>query len=250
MKRITAAIVGLVVILAEAVHSALFNFMARSGLILAAVQLPNGSILEIAASYGPVTDVDSLSNADPAVAGVSASHAIATADFFEITSGWSRITDRVFRAGTVAANNVPLEGLDATDTTDFPAGQGIGTLREILTWTQLQQILELTTDGGEQNFLTYQFLEADAQKRIPTFKAPSGMTISVADDPSLAGYILAEEANDDREPRAIRITFPNGSILLLNAFVTLNKTPRMTINELMAVDITLSFLGEPVRYAA
>lgn len=214
------------------------------------VQLPNGSTLEIAASYGPVTDIDALSNASPAVAQLSASHAVASADFLEITSGWSRLTDKVVKVGTVSVNNVPLLGQDTTDTGAYPAGAGIGTAREILTWTQLQQILELTTDGGEQNFLTYQFLESDAQKRIPTFKAPSGLTLLVADDDSLAGYQLAATANDDRLPRAIRITLPDDDLILMNGFITLNKTPRMTINELMAVEVTISLLNEPVRVAS
>ena len=215
-----------------------------------AVQLPNGSILEIAATYSPLVDIGTLSNADPGVAAVTGSHGFATGDFVEVTSGWSRLTDRIFRTGTVAGDNVPLEGVDTTSTTVFPAGQGVGTLREVLTWTQLQQILEITTDGGEQQFLTYQFLESDAQKRIPTFKNPSGVTLLVADDPTLAGYLLASEANDDRQPRAVRLTLPGGSIILMNAYITLNKTPRLTINELMAVEVTLSLLADPVRYAS
>lgn len=215
-----------------------------------AVQLPNGSIVEIAATYGPVTDITAISNADPGVASLSGSHAITEGDFMEVTSGWSRLTDRIIRAGTVAGNNADLDGQDTSDTTVYAVGQGVGTLREILTWTQLQQILEITTDGGEQQFLTYQFLESDAQKRIPTFKNPSGVTLLVADDPTLAGYILASEANDDRQPRAVRITLPGGSLILMNAYITLNKTPRLTINELMAVEVTLSLLADPVRYAS
>jgi len=213
------------------------------------VQLPNGSTIEIAASYGDVTDIDALTNANPGVATVSASHSLTTGVFLEITSGWSRLTDKIVRAGTVAGNDVPLDEYNTADTTVYPSGQGVGTVREILTWTQLQQITEVTTDGGDQNFLTYQFLEGDAQKRIPTFKAPSGMSILVADDPTLAGYILASTANDDRLPRAVRITLPSASLILVNAYVTLNKTPRLTINELMAVQVTMSLLAEPVRYA-
>lgn len=250
MKAFARMLLAVFCSLAEVAHAALFNFMARRGMLLTAVQLPNGSIVEIAASYGPESDITALSNANPAIATLDASHGIEEGDYFEVISGWSRLTNKIVRAGTVAVNDVALEGINTIDTTAFPASAGVGTAREILTWTQLQQILELTTDGGEQNFLTYQFLEDDAQKRIPTFKAPTGMTILVADDPSLAGYQLAEVANDDRQQRAVRFRFPNGSILLLNAFVTLNKTPRMTINELMAVEVTLSLTAEPVRYAS
>ena len=96
--------------------------------------------------------------------------------------------------------------------------------------------------------MEYQLLEADAQKRIPTFKSAAGLTLSIADDPSLAGYIACSAANDDRAQRAVKITLPNGSILLYNAYISLNKTPSLTVNEIMACEVTLSLLAEPVRY--
>lgn len=250
MKRFINLIIALVCSLAETAHAALFNFMARTGAILCSVQLPNGSIVAIASGYGSVTDIDTLSNADPAVAGVSASHGFTTGDILEITSGWSALTNKIIRAGTVAGNNVPLEGFDATNTTRFPALSGVGTAREITGWTQLAQILTSGTDGGEQQFLTYQFLEDDAQKRIPTVKNPSGMSFSIGDDPSLAGYILAAEANTDRQPRAIRITLPSGALIFYNAYITLNEIPSLTVNELMAVEATLSLLALPTRYSS
>ena len=159
-------------------------------------------------------------------------------------------TDKILRLSGVAGSNANLEGFNASSTTLFPAGAGVGTVREILTWTNLQQITNSTTNGGEQQFLEYQFLESDAQRRIPTVKSPSGMEITIADDPELAGYILAAEANDDRLPRAVRITLPSGALIFYNAYITLNKIPSLTVNELMAVSVTLSLLSEPTRYTS
>ena len=127
---------------------------------------------------------------------------------------------------------------------------GVGTVREISTWTQIAQVLSTQSDGGQQQFFTYQLLEADAEKRIPTTKSAGGLTIRIADDPTLAGYIAASAANDDRLPRALRITMPNGSVLLYNTYVSLNKTPTFTVNQAMECEVTFSFLAEPVRYAA
>jgi hypothetical protein len=191
-----------------------------------------------------------LTNANPGVATLEAAHGVATGEFIEVTSGWSRLTNKIVRAGTVATNDVPLEGYNTSSTSIYPAGTGTGTVREITGWTQLQQILDSSTNGGEQQFLEYQFLEADAQTRIPTFKSASGLTMSIADDPTLAGYILASTANDDRAQRAVRIVLPGGSIILYNAYISLNKTPSLTVNQLMAVQVTLSLLNEPVRYAS
>jgi hypothetical protein len=213
-----------------------------------AVTLPNGALVAIASGYATARAMSAVTNADPAVATLEASHGIVTGDYIEVTSGWSRLTDKVVKAGTVATNDVPLLGIDTTATSIYAAGGGVGTVRRVTGWTQLSQILQSTSNGGEQQFLEYQFLESDAQKRIPTFKSAAGLQFSIADDPSLAGYILAAEANDDRMPRAVRITLPNGAVIVYNAYISLNKTPSLTVNEIMACEVTLSLLNEPVRY--
>lgn len=214
------------------------------------VSLPNGTLFAIAASYGASKNMTALTNANPGVATLEAAHGVSTGDFLEVTSGWSRLTNKVVRAGTVASNDVPLDGINTTLTSIYQAAGGVGTVREITGWTQLAQVLNSQSNGGEQQFLEYQFLESDSQKRIPTFKSASGLNLRIADDPTLAGYQLASAANDDRLPRAVRATLPNGSIILYNAYISLNKTPSMDINEIMSCEVTLSFLAEPVRYTS
>lgn len=213
-----------------------------------AVTLPNGALVAIANGYSAVVAMSAVTNDDPAVATLAAAHGIVAGDYIEVSSGWSRLTDKVVRAGVVNVNDVPLVGIDTSMESVYGAGGGVGSVRKITGWTQLAQILQSTSNGGEQQFLEYQFLESDAQKRIPTFKSAAGLQFSIADDPTLAGYILASEANDDRLPRAVRITLPNGAVIMYNAFISLNKTPSLTVNEIMACEVTLSLLNEPVRY--
>lgn len=214
-----------------------------------AVSLPNGATVEIASGTGSALTVSALTNANPAVA-TSAAHGLAEGDYVIVTSGWSRLTDRVVRLGTSDTNTFELEDIDTSSTSSYPAGAGTGSVKEITGWTQLQQILTSTSNGGEQQFLDYQFLESDAAKRIPTFKSPAGLAFTVADDPTLAGYILAKAANDDRLPRAVRVNLPNGAKLLYYAYISLAPSPSLSVNEVMAVQVTLSLLGEPVRYAS
>jgi hypothetical protein len=211
------------------------------------VSLPNGALISIASGYGSALTVSALTNANPAVA-TSTAHGLANGDFVEVTSGWSRLTNKVVRVSGVTANTFNLEAIDSTLTTIYPAGTGIGTVRKVTGYTQLSQILSSSSSGGEQQFLEYQFLEADAQKRIPTFKSASGLTFSVADDTTQPGYQLAVVANDDRLPRAVKITLPSASIISYNAYISINKTPSLTVNELMAIEATMSLLAEPVRY--
>ncbi len=215
-----------------------------------AVSLPNGAIISIASGYGASKTLSVLSNAANAVGTLEASHGIIVGDVFEVTSGWSRLTDKVVRASVVSTNDVTFEGIVTTSTSIYPSGTGIGSIREVTGFTQLAQILDSTSSGGEQQFLEYQFLESDAQKRIPTFKTAGGLSFTVADDPTLAGYILASTANDDRLARAVKVLLPSGAVIYYNAFISLNKTPSLTVNQLMAVEVTMSLLNEPVRYTS
>lgn len=214
-----------------------------------AVSLPNGSIVAIASGYGPDVTISAISNANPGVA-TAAAHGFVDGDYIEVTSGWSRLTDKVVRVDNATTGTFDLEGIDTTSTSIYPASGGAGSARKISGFTQLAQITGSTSTGGEQQFLTYQFLESDAEKRIPTFKSAAGITFSVADDPSLPGYVIAKAANDDRLPRAVRITLSNGAVLLYNAYISLSTIPSLTVNELMTVEVTLSLLAEPVRYSS
>jgi hypothetical protein len=211
------------------------------------VSLPNGALISIANGYLASLNVTAITNANPAVATATA-HGYAAGDFVEITSGWSRLTNKVIKVGAVTANTFELLGVDSTLVSIYPAAGGGGSARTVIGYTQLSQILSSSSSGGEQQFLEYQFLESDAQKRIPTFKSAAGLTFSIADDASQPGYLVAVVANDDRLPRAVKASLPGGSVISYNAYVSVNKTPSLTVNEIMAVECTMSLLAEPVRY--
>lgn len=219
-----------------------------TGLVSATVQVPNGSTIAIESGSSASVAISAITNASPAVVTTGAVHGLATGDFIEIVSGWSRLTNKIVRVTVLTTTTFSIDGYDTTSTTTYPAGGGTGTSAKIDGWTQLSQILSSASNGGEQQFLEYQFLEADQQKRIPTFKNAAGLTFSVADDSTLPGYILASTANDDRLPRALKVTLPSGGIILYNCYISLNKTPSLTVNELMASEVTASMLNEPVRY--
>jgi hypothetical protein len=234
----------------RAIVGLLAGLLISSGLVMGAVSLPNGSTVAIASGYGSAITVSAITNASPAVVTTSTAHGLATGDFVEVTSGWSRLDQKVCRVTQVTSTTISLDNIDTSLTSIFPAGGGIGSIRKVTGYTQLSQILSSSSSGGEQQFATYQFLESDSEKRIPTTKSAAGLTFSVADDPTQAGYILASAANDDRLKRAIKVTLASGSIISYNAYVSVNKTPSLTVNEVMAVEATLSLLAEPVRYVS
>lgn len=213
------------------------------------VSLPNGVTLALATTYGTAKTVTALTNYDPAQA-TSNAHGLSDGDIIEVTSGWAKLNQRVVRLDNPATNTFDLEGIDTSSTTSYPAGTGTGSVRKITAFTQITQVLDVTTAGGEMQFTTYSFLEQDFETQLPTQSSPQTITINVADDPTLNGYVALKEAAEARDIRCLKVTFPNGAILLYNGYVSFNETPSMTKNEVMAVTATFSLLSRPVRYAS
>lgn len=168
----------------------------------------------------------------------------------EVKSGWQKINDRVMRVADVAAGAFSLEGTDTTSQIIYPGGTGTGQVREITAFTQISQVTDTSTSGGDMQFATFSFLENDFESQIPTQASAQSFTLTIADDPTLPGYKALQAAAEKRDIRALRITFPNGSMILYNGYVSFNETPTMTKGQVMAVQATFSLLSRPVRYAA
>jgi hypothetical protein len=214
-----------------------------------AITLANGTTISIASGYGADVTISAVTNADPGVA-TAAAHGFADGDYIDVVSGWVNLNDRIVRVDGATTGTFELEEVDTTSTTLFPPGGGTGTCRKITGWTQLTQVLNSTSSGGEQQFWTGQFLEGDREIRIPTTKSASGLEFQIADDPAQPGYQLAKQANDDRLPRAVLVTLANGQKLLYKAYISLSLIPSLNVNEPMTNQVTLSLLGLPVRYAS
>lgn len=214
-----------------------------------AVSLPNGVTIALATTYGSAKTVSAITNATPGVAS-STAHGFSDGDYVEVTSGWSRLNNRIVRVDAPTTDAFNVEGIDTSSTTLYPAGTGTGSARKISAWTQISQVLELSTSGGDMQFATYSFLEQDFESQLPTQASAMSMTISVADDPTLAGYIALAAAAETRALVGLKATMPNGSVILYNGYVSFNTTPSMTKGSVMACQATFSLQGKPVRYAA
>ena len=212
-------------------------------------RLPDGAIVSLATTYDSAKTVSALTNATPGVA-TSTAHGYADGDIIVMSSGWSNLNNRVVRVDGQTANTFEIEGIDTSSTTLFPTGSGTGTATEITAFTQITQIMGFATSGGDQQFATYSFLEQNFETQIPTIFSAQSITIDIADDPSLAGYIAIKAASDARAVRALKIAMPDGSTIYYNGYVSFNETPTVSKGQVMQVKATFSLLGKPTRYAA
>lgn len=214
-----------------------------------AITLATGTQVAIASTYGTGFTISAITNANPAVATLSASHGIVPGDFIEITSGWDLLTIRVVRVSVVSTNDVTLEGINTLDTGRYPAGTGIGTGREISAWTSITQIQGIDTSGGDINFADTTTIADRTQKQVPTTRSAQAINFTVFDDPALSWYSVAAAASDATALTGLRIIFPNGSRLLANGYYSLQKTPTVASNTPLSAQLSFSTAAEPVRYS-
>lgn len=211
-----------------------------------AYALPNGSTFDIASALAASKPITSITNATAPLV-TSAAHGLVTGDYIVVTSGWTKLNNRVFRVTNGTTNDFTLQGVDTTSTTLFPAGQGGGTYQKVTTWTPIPQITEVAFSGGEQQFINFAFLEDVDEKQMPTSKSAISMTLTVADDPTLAYVPVVEAADQDLKARPLKLNLVSGSVMAYNAIVSITATPTVTRDELMTRAITLSLQARPTR---
>lgn len=212
---------------------------------------PNGSQFAVATAKAAVLPVTAVTNANPAVATTSATPPV-IGSLGVLTSGWNDINGRAFRTGTVAGQTFQLEDVDTTNTTSHPAGEGVGTFQVFSNFVTLSQIREVASDGGDQNWFTFDYVDdkSGRERRKPTTKAAQGFTLTLDWDPNLAWYDTLIDLDAKREQVMLRVTLPNGDILLYYGYLSFNKEPSMTSNENMTVTASFSLDADTTRYGA
>ena len=214
-----------------------------------AFRLPNGSTFDFASEYGADVTIESISNANPAVVSATA-HGFTAGDIVVVTTGWTKLTGRAFKVGTVTTDTFVLTGVNTLSTQSYPLGVSAGTAKSVDTWVNIPQITEVASSGGEQQFYQFGFLEEDEDRQIPTTKSPSTLTLTVADDPSQPYVPVVEAADELKEERVQRLNLVNGDIILYNSIASITNTPSLTRNQIMVRTITLAQQGRVTRYKA
>ena len=214
-----------------------------------AAVVADGTIVAFASTYGAVKSMSAVTNANPAVATLEASHGVIVGDVMEMSSAWPDLDDKILRASVVSTNDVTLEGFSTSNTTNFPAAGGTGSVREITAFTNISQILTVAVEGGNPRYLDYQFLNELRQRRIPLSKEPLNLTFTLADDITLAQQALIRAIEQAGVPVAMRLTLVNGSKVFLNGYWTMSDMASLTTGQVNSRTIGFALTSLPSEYA-
>lgn len=212
---------------------------------------PNGTVFSISDSLAAAVTVSGISNANPGVASATA-HGYADGNIVVLNNP-GRLNLLPVRVDSSATNTFELEGIDTTDTGLYPSGFGVGSaqLAASANFVSLSQTVETASNGGEQQFSQWTYLEDGRQRQRPTFKNARALQLTMHYDPAIAWHARLLAADRKQDVRVLKALLPGGAILLWSVYVGFDGQPSFVINENMAVVASFALANPDVtRYAS
>lgn len=211
--------------------------------------LPNGAIVEIAATLGAAVPFTAITNAAPPVLS-AVGHGLDAQDIVLIDSAWAKLTDRAARVVNPLTDSFGLGSISTANADIYTPGAGLGSVIPVTDWVQISKVTGFTPSGGEQQFATVGYLEDDDDRQFPTNRNPLSLAIVVEDQPA-AAYVGAVEGFDEsKELTVVRLKLRNGDQILYPGYVSITTTPTMERNNVMTRTISVGLSGRPLRYLA
>ena len=213
----------------------------------------NGLKLAIAATYDTAKVFTSASNAAECVLSFASDPGLAAGNIIEVSSGWQRLDGRVVRVKTITGAGpflVTLEGINTTSTTQYPAGSGAGSIREVLTWSDLSQVLDVETAGGAQNFLNFQYIDEDEERSLPTNRGAATLGVTVHNDEAAAWVAVVEGVQESGALAAVRLTNRAGGVRYSNVYWSIAPLPTFAKNDFEQRRVDLALQGRSKFYAS
>lgn len=212
-------------------------------------QVPTGTLFFIAFAYAASKTITAMTNATEAVV-TSAAHGFSAGDAVEITSGWGRVNRRVYEIGAVTADSFKLVGQDTTNTTFFPAGLGIGSVRKITAFQQITSITSAVSSGGDAKPVEFKFLESDVAYTINDgFSATSYNLEMDADAFSTPGYAALKSLTEVQTDTCLKMTTRNGARVYQPCTVALNEAIQLADGQINKVKCAFNGNNRLTRFA-
>lgn len=213
--------------------------------------LSNGTQVFVEGSRGDAVAVTAISNAVTPVLTVDDASGIVVGDYLLFTSSASTLlADKQVRVTAVSGSTVTVEGIDTSSTTKFPAGL-TGEVVKITSWFEVPCVQDVSTDGGEQQFVNFQCLSDDREQQIPTYKSAVTNTFTFAHEYTNPVYPVLRNYDESGQVVAIRLFVPRASEMRLQSgTIAFNDTPSIGVNEIETVSIAVSIRGRLSSVAA
>jgi len=212
--------------------------------------VPTGTIFSIATVLAAAKTISAITNAAEASVSCTA-HGYSAGDIVQVFSGWGRLNRRVARVKTPTTDAFLLEGINTTNTEFFPSGSGIGTVKKVTTFQQINKILNPTNSGGEPKNITVKFLESDVEENLNDGFSAITETFDIdADEFGGASYAALVALTDVQTDTVLKKTLKSGALIFTPCRVAINENVKMSDGSIMTNAVSINGNGRITRYAA
>ncbi|WP_338547235.1 phage tail protein [Pseudomonas benzopyrenica] len=213
------------------------------------IPLPNGSIIQVANTLSAAKTITAISNAVPAVV-TSTAHGLSNGDIVVLSSGWSKLDNRVARVAGVTTDSFQLEKVDTSNIQLYTPNGGAGSFSKVMTRSEITKVTDFTTSGGEQQFLTVGYLSEDDDRQFPSNRNPMSVSIPVQDDPDAPYVAVVEGYQEAKLGTVLFVVLPGGGLILIPGSISITQLPTMGRNQLMTRTISFALSSRSTRYTA
>lgn len=201
------------------------------------MHIPNGSHVFVESSRSLMGQVTAIEPGEEAIASIPG-HSFANGDYVVFSGG--AIDGAVARVLRISGDSsrVLLRGSFAFRNLTRPESYIGSKAYKVSSWAEIPCVQDISTEGGEQQYYTYQCLNDTQEQRLRTFKSSVSMTVTYAFEFSDSVNKLFRAYDEVNESRAFMMTIPRaGEVRMWGGVVSFNGIPNTTVNEMETVSV-------------
>jgi len=208
---------------------------------------PEGASFQFSQTFASAKTITAITNASSAVATCTA-HGFSTGDEILLTSGWEDATDTVYKVTSIDANTFSIQGLNTTNTAFFPTGTGIGSAQKVSGWTNIPQVLTISSSGGDAKFTTITPLAKRNAINVPVGFNATSVTLTMGHDPSDVNYQTMVSISRTLSKVALKEVLSGGAVVYGYGYLNVSEQPSMNNGQANTVQAALTMLGRAISY--
>jgi hypothetical protein len=210
--------------------------------------VPEGAKFYFSETFATAKGITALTNANPAVA-TAAAHGFVDNNEVLLNLGWED-ANGVWRVDQIDANSFAILGLDATDTDFYAPGGGTGTAQLVSGWTEIPQVLNINTTGGDPSYTQIRPLSRrNAINKAVGFN-PSSIELTLGHDESLPAMQSLRGISRRLAQVAFKMVLSGGTVSYAFGTLTVSEIPALTSGQPNTVRAAISVDGRMITYYA
>jgi hypothetical protein len=163
--------------------------------------------------------------------------------------GWEDASKAIYRADQLSADTVALKGLNATNTNFYSPGSGTGTLQKVSNWIEIPEVVTVTGDGNQQEFIDLRLVSSRYAQKIPTGFTPGTINMNLVFDAGSAAYQSMLDATMSRTLVAFKMVLSDSAAIYAYGYISASKAPQIQAGQVVQVPVTFAIQGQFSTYA-